>query len=71
MFYLVFGIGYLICVYGVFVFDDEVYCVVEYLKVIGVFEYIEDILIGLFGDDEEGSVGGDSSVDVESDLFYD
>lgn len=74
MFYLLLGIGLLICVYGVFVFDDEVYWVVEVWKLCGVFDYIEDIFVGV---DEGGGGGGffdggdGFGEGSEDDLFYD
>lgn len=43
MLYLLLGMVLLDCVYGVFVFDEEVYCVVEYFKVSGLVDYISGV----------------------------
>lgn len=71
MLYLAPGTGYPTRVHGAFVSDDEVHRVVEHLKATGAPEYIEDILNGSSGDDEEGGEGGESSADAEKDPLYD
>ena len=72
MLYLAPGTGYPTRVHGAFVSDDEVHRVVEHLKTTGAPEYVEDILTGAGGDDEEGGAGdGDASGDAESDPLYD
>ena len=71
MLYLAPGTGYPTRVHGAFVSDDEVHRVVEHLKATGAPEYIEDILTGSAGDDEEAGDGGESSNDAESDALYD
>lgn len=71
MFYLLLGISVLVCVYGVFVDDYEVYVVVDDWKKCGKLNYIDEILSGdvieeilLFGEISEDG-------DEELDLFYD
>ncbi|UCV21012.1 DNA translocase FtsK [Ferribacterium limneticum] len=71
MLYLAPGTGYPTRVHGAFVSDDEVHRVVEHLKATGAPEYIEDILTGSGGDDEEGGGEGGESGDAESDPLYD
>ena len=71
MLYLAPGTGYPTRVHGAFVSDDEVHRVVEHLKTLGAPEYVEDILNGSAGDDEEGGEGGEGSSDAESDPLYD
>ena len=71
MLYLAPGTGYPTRVHGAFVSDDEVHRVVEHLKATGAPEYIEDILNGSGGDDEEGGEGGEGNTDAESDPLYD
>ena len=71
MLYLAPGTGYPTRVHGAFVSDDEVHRVVEHLKAMGAPEYIEDILNGVAGDDEEGGESGESAADAESDPLYD
>jgi len=72
MLYLAPGTGYPTRVHGAFVSDDEVHRVVEHLKATGAPEYIEDILSGAGGGDEEGGEGGEGgSTDAESDPLYD
>lgn len=71
MLYLAPGTGYPTRVHGAFVSDDEVHRVVEHLKSTGAPEYIEDILTGSGGDDEEGGGEGGESGDAESDPLYD
>ena len=72
MLYLAPGTGYPTRVHGAFVSDDEVHRVVEHLKASGAPEYIEDILSGAGGGDEEGGEGGEGgSSDAESDPLYD
>ncbi|MGB4062914.1 MAG: DNA translocase FtsK 4TM domain-containing protein [Azonexus sp.] len=71
MLYLAPGTGYPTRVHGAFVSDDEVHRVVEHLKSTGAPEYIEDILNGSGGDDEEGGGEGGESGDAESDPLYD
>ena len=71
MLYLAPGTGYPTRVHGAFVSDDEVHRVVEHLKASGAPEYIEDILSGSGGDDEEGGGEGGESGDAESDPLYD
>ncbi|NJD24046.1 MAG: DNA translocase FtsK [Betaproteobacteria bacterium] len=71
MLYLAPGHGYPTRVHGAFVSDDEVHRVVEHLKSTGTPEYVEDILTGAAGDDEEGGEGGDDAGDAESDPLYD
>jgi S-DNA-T family DNA segregation ATPase FtsK/SpoIIIE len=46
---------------------------VDYLKKAGVPEYVEGILTGSGGDDDEGGEGGEGSdgADAESDALYD
>jgi S-DNA-T family DNA segregation ATPase FtsK/SpoIIIE len=57
MLYLAPGTGYPTRVHGAFVSDDEVHRVVEQ-KATGA-PYIEDILTGSAGDDEEAGDGGE------------
>ena len=71
MLYLAPGTGYPTRVHGAFVSDDEVHRVVEHLKATGTPEYVEDILSGTAGDDEEGGEGGEAGGDAESDPLYD
>ncbi|MDP3539032.1 MAG: DNA translocase FtsK 4TM domain-containing protein [Azonexus sp.] len=71
MLYLAPGTGYPTRVHGAFVSDDEVHRVVEHLKATGAPEYIEDILNGAPGDEEEGGESGEGSSDAESDPLYD
>ena len=71
MLYLAPGTGYPTRVHGAFVSDDEVHRVVEHLKTLGAPEYVEDILNGSAGDDEEGGESGEGSSDAESDPLYD
>jgi S-DNA-T family DNA segregation ATPase FtsK/SpoIIIE len=73
MLYLAPGTGYPTRVHGAFVADDEVHHVVDYLKKAGVPEYVEGILTGSGGDDDEGGEGGEGSdgADAESDALYD
>ena len=70
MLYLAPGTGYPTRVHGAFVSDDEVHRVVEHLKATGAPEYVEDILNGAAGGDEEGGEGEGNS-DAESDPLYD
>jgi S-DNA-T family DNA segregation ATPase FtsK/SpoIIIE len=71
MLYLAPGTGYPTRVHGAFVSDDEVHRVVEHLKTLGAPEYVEDILNGSAGDDDEGGEGGSDGGDAESDPLYD
>ena len=71
MLYLAPGTGYPTRVHGAFVSDDEVHRVVEHLKAQGAPDYLEEILSGAGGDDEEGGEGGEGSNDAESDPLYD
>ena len=71
MLYLAPGTGYPTRVHGAFVSDEEVHRVVEHLKSLGAPEYIEDILNGAAGDDEEGGEGGEGNADAEADPLYD
>jgi S-DNA-T family DNA segregation ATPase FtsK/SpoIIIE len=71
MLYLAPGTGYPTRVHGAFVSDDEVHRVVEHLKATGSPEYVEDILTGSGGDDEDGGEAGEGSGDAESDPLYD
>ena len=71
MLYLAPGTGYPTRVHGAFVSDDEVHRVVEHLKATGAPEYVEDILAGSAGDDEEGGGEGGEGGDAESDPLYD
>ncbi|HJV93262.1 MAG TPA: DNA translocase FtsK 4TM domain-containing protein [Azonexus sp.] len=71
MLYLAPGTGYPTRVHGAFVSDDEVHRVVEHLKATGAPEYVEDILTGAAGDDEEGGESGEGGGDAESDPLYD
>ncbi|WP_153133182.1 DNA translocase FtsK [Dechloromonas hortensis] len=71
MLYLAPGTGYPTRVHGAFVSDDEVHRVVEHLKATGAPEYVEDILNGAAGDDEEGGDGGEGGGDAEADPLYD
>ena len=70
MLYLAPGTGYPTRVHGAFVSDEEVHRVVEHLKATGAPEYVEDILNGAAGGDEEGGEGEGNS-DAESDPLYD
>jgi S-DNA-T family DNA segregation ATPase FtsK/SpoIIIE len=70
MLYLAPGTGYPTRVHGAFVADDEVHHVVDYLKKAGVPEYVDGVLTGSGGDDDEGGEGGESG-DAESDALYD
>ncbi len=60
MLYLAPGTGYPTRVHGAFVADDEVHRVVEHLKATGAPDYVEGILSGAAGDDEEGGDGGEA-----------
>ncbi|MCK6405152.1 MAG: DNA translocase FtsK 4TM domain-containing protein [Rhodocyclaceae bacterium] len=71
MLWLAPGTGYPTRVHGAFVADDEVHHVVDYLKKVGVPEYVEGVLTGAGGDDEEGGEGGSDAGDAESDPLYD
>ena len=71
MLYLAPGTGYPTRVHGAFVSDEEVHRVVEHLKAQGAPEYIEEILNGSAGDEEEGGEGGEGGNDAESDPLYD
>ena len=71
MLYLAPGTGYPTRVHGAFVSDDEVHRVVEHLKTTGAPEYVEDILSGAAGDEEEGGESGEGGGDAESDPLYD
>ncbi len=72
MLYLAPGTGYPVRVHGAFVSDDEVHRVVEHLKATGAPEYVEDILNGAAGDDDEGGDASEgSATDGESDPLYD
>ncbi len=71
MLYLAPGTGYPTRVHGAFVSDDEVHRVVEHLKSFGAPEYVEDILTGTAGDNEEGGETGEGGADAESDPLYD
>ena len=72
MLYLAPGTGYPTRVHGAFVSDDEVHRVVEHLKATGAPEYVDDILNGAAGDDDEGGEGGGGDGgDAESDPLYD
>lgn len=71
MLYLAPGTGYPTRVHGAFVSDDEVHRVVEHLKASGAPEYVEDILSGAAGDDEEGGGETGEGGDAESDPLYD
>jgi S-DNA-T family DNA segregation ATPase FtsK/SpoIIIE len=71
MLYLAPGTGYPTRVHGAFVSDDEVHRVVEHLKSFGAPEYVEDILSGAGGDDEDGGEAGEGGADAESDPLYD
>ncbi|HEX5804080.1 MAG TPA: DNA translocase FtsK, partial [Azospira sp.] len=70
MLWLAPGTGYPTRVHGAFVADDEVHHVVDYLKKAGVPEYVEGVLTGSGGDDDEGGDGGEGG-DAESDPLYD
>ncbi len=70
MLYLAPGTGYPTRVHGAFVSDDEVHRVVEHLKATGAPEYIEEILNGAAGGDEEGG-DAEGNSDAESDPLYD
>ena len=70
MLYLAPGTGYPTRVHGAFVSDDEVHRVVEHLKTTGTPEYVEDILTGAAGDDEDSGSDGEGG-DAESDPLYD
>jgi S-DNA-T family DNA segregation ATPase FtsK/SpoIIIE len=71
MLWLAPGTGYPTRVHGAFVSDDEVHHVVEHLKATGAPEYVEDILTGAAGDDDEGGEGSEDGGDAESDPLYD
>ena len=71
MLWLAPGTGYPTRVHGAFVSDDEVHHVVEHLKASGTPEYVDDILTGAAGDDDEGGEGSDDGGDAESDPLYD
>jgi S-DNA-T family DNA segregation ATPase FtsK/SpoIIIE len=72
MLYLAPGTGYPTRVHGAFVSDDEVHRVVEHLKATGTPEYVEDILNGGGGDDDEGGgESGEGGGDAEADPLYD
>lgn len=62
MFYFKVGNLELVCVYGVYMSDDDVVNVVDNWKVWGKLEYIESIL-ELFVDEEVGEMGGSGDLD--------
>ncbi|MDA0191432.1 MAG: DNA translocase FtsK, partial [Proteobacteria bacterium] len=72
MLYLAPGTGYPTRVHGAFVADEEVHRIVDYLKRAGAPDYVEGVLTGAGGDDEEGG-GGEAGEggDAESDPLYD
>ena len=71
MLYLAPGTGYPTRVHGAFVADEEVHHVVDYLKKAGAPDYVDGVLTGTGGDDdEEGGEGGDAG-DAEADPLYD
>ncbi|MDX9706164.1 MAG: DNA translocase FtsK 4TM domain-containing protein [Azospira sp.] len=69
MLWLAPGTGYPVRVHGAFVADEEVHHVVDYLKKAGAPEYVDGVLTGAGGDEEDGGEGG--SDDAESDPLYD
>jgi len=71
MLYLAPGTGYPTRVHGAFVADEEVHHVVDYLKKAGAPDYVEGVLTGAGGDDEEGGGGDGEGGDAESDPLYD
>jgi S-DNA-T family DNA segregation ATPase FtsK/SpoIIIE len=74
MLYLAPGTGYPTRVHGAFVADEEVHHVVDYLKRAGAPDYVDGVLTGGAGLDEDGEGGnGDSDAggDAESDPLYD
>jgi len=71
MLWLAPGTGYPTRVHGAFVADEEVHHVVDYLKKAGAPEYVEGVLTGAGGDDDEGGEGSGDGGDAESDPLYD
>lgn len=67
MFYFGLNFMLLVCVYGVFVCDQEVYVVVQDWKVCGCLQYVDGII---FDSESEGGVGGFDGVE-ELDLLFD
>ncbi|MBI3141043.1 MAG: DNA translocase FtsK 4TM domain-containing protein [Rhodocyclales bacterium] len=70
MLYLAPGAGVPVRVHGAFVADGEVHRVVEYLKQVGVPEYVEGILDAGAGEGDDGA-GGEGELDGEADPLYD
>ena len=71
MLYLPPGTGLPVRVHGAFVADDEVHRVVEHLKKIGPPEYIDAILAGNIGDEQEVGAGDTANSSAEADPMYD
>ena len=73
MLYLAPGTGYPTRVHGAFVADDEVHRVVEYLKKAGAPDYVDGVLTGGSGFDDEGGGNNENgnTSDPESDPLYD
>ena len=69
MLYLAPGTGLPVRVHGAFVADDEVHRVVDYLRKVGVPEFVIDILAAPAG--EGGDAAGDDGADMENDPMYD
>ena len=70
MLYLPPGTGYPQRVHGAFVADQEVHKVVEYLKLRGQPQYIDEVLQGT-DTEAEGGAGSENGVDGEADPLYD
>lgn len=71
MLYLPPGTGLPVRVHGAFVADDEVHRVVEHLKKTGAPDYIDEILAGSIGDEQELGAGDTANSNAEADPMYD
>ncbi|MFZ2629558.1 MAG: DNA translocase FtsK 4TM domain-containing protein [Rugosibacter sp.] len=71
MLYLPPGTGLPVRVHGAFVDDNEVHRVVEHLKKIGPPEYIDAILAGSVGEEQEVGAGDTANSNAEADPMYD
>jgi len=65
------GTGLPVRVHGAFVADDEVHRVVEHLKKTGAPDYIDAILAGSIGDEQELGAGDTANSNAEADPMYD
>lgn len=71
MLYLPPGSGLPVRVHGAFVDDSEVHRVVEYLKKSGPPDYIDAILQGSVGEEQEVGAGDTANSNTEADPMYD